>query len=168
MGAPLKLFLCTLNFTRKINLFLFLNETKFFMFVLLAQGCWDRYRKQFTWLSKIDVTPCPLNTGISNVHKTFRKRPGCLVNIFCTFILHPVPRGMVHVHRESVPWLTPSVIRLILTPCKIFNQYTFIKNNINYNTYAHIFQHSEYLTIRMLENTDQNNSECGYISRSDN
>ena len=30
-----------------------------------------------------------------NVHKTFRRRPGRLLNVLCTFNLHPVSTGMV-------------------------------------------------------------------------
>ena len=34
----------------------------------------------------------PVGTGRKlNVHKTFRRRPGRLLNILCTFSLHPVP-----------------------------------------------------------------------------
>ena len=36
----------------------------------------------------------PLDTGRKlNVHKTFRRRPGCLVNVLCTFNLRLVSRG---------------------------------------------------------------------------
>ena len=35
----------------------------------------------------------PADTGRKlNVHKTFRRRPGCLLNILCTFNLCPVSR----------------------------------------------------------------------------
>ena len=30
-----------------------------------------------------------------NVHKTFRRRPGRLLNVFCTFNLRPVPTGFL-------------------------------------------------------------------------
>ena len=40
------------------------------------------------------LTVCPLDTGCKlNVHKTFRGRPGRLLNVLCTFNLHPVFRG---------------------------------------------------------------------------
>ena len=29
-----------------------------------------------------------------NVHKTFRRRPGRLLNVLCTFNLHPVSTGI--------------------------------------------------------------------------
>ena len=36
----------------------------------------------------------PIDTGRRlNVHKTFRRRPGCLLNILCTFNLRPVSTG---------------------------------------------------------------------------
>ena len=37
----------------------------------------------------------PVDTGRKlNVHKTFRRRPGCLLNVLCTFNLRPVSTGM--------------------------------------------------------------------------
>ena len=37
----------------------------------------------------------PVDTGRKlNVHKTFRRRPGRLVNVLCTFNLRPVSAGM--------------------------------------------------------------------------
>ena len=39
-------------------------------------------------------TPFPLDTGRKlNVHQTFRRRPGRLLNVLCTFNLRPVSRG---------------------------------------------------------------------------
>ena len=39
----------------------------------------------------------PLDTGRKfNVYKTFRRRPGRLLSVSCTFILHPVSRGFIH------------------------------------------------------------------------
>ena len=36
----------------------------------------------------------PVDTGRKlNVHKTFRRRPGHLLNVLCTFNLHPVSTG---------------------------------------------------------------------------
>ena len=36
----------------------------------------------------------PVNTGRKlNVHSAFRRRPGCLLNVLCTFNLRPVLRG---------------------------------------------------------------------------
>ena len=36
----------------------------------------------------------PVDTGRKlKVHKTFRRRPGCLLNVLCTFSLRPVSTG---------------------------------------------------------------------------
>ena len=46
----------------------------------------------------------PVNTGRkSNVHKTFRRRPGPLLNVLCTFNLRPVPKGNVKTNRMATP-----------------------------------------------------------------
>ena len=38
--------------------------------------------------------PYPVDTGRKlNVHKTFRRRPGRLLNVLCTFNLSPVSTG---------------------------------------------------------------------------
>ena len=38
----------------------------------------------------------PIDTGRKfNVHKTFRRRPGRLLNALCTFNLHPVSTGFI-------------------------------------------------------------------------
>ena len=38
----------------------------------------------------------PVDTGRNlNVHKTFRRRPGCLLNVLCTFNLRPVSTGIL-------------------------------------------------------------------------
>ena len=40
--------------------------------------------------------PTPLDTGRKlNVHKTFRRRPGRLLNVLCTFNLRSVCRGYI-------------------------------------------------------------------------
>ena len=44
----------------------------------------------------ICVSTYPLDTGRKlNVHKMFIRRPGRLLNVLCTFSLHPVPRGYI-------------------------------------------------------------------------
>ena len=41
-------------------------------------------------------TATPVDTGRKlNVHKTFRRRHGCLLNVLCTFNLSPVSTGIV-------------------------------------------------------------------------
>ena len=43
-----------------------------------------------------------LDTGCKlNVHKTFRRRPGRLLNFLCTIKLTPVPRGSLEVHSKG-------------------------------------------------------------------
>ena len=40
----------------------------------------------------------PVGTGLKlNVHKTFRRHPGRLLNVLCMFNLRPVPTGGRHV-----------------------------------------------------------------------
>ena len=40
----------------------------------------------------------PVDTGRKlNVHKTFRRCPGCLLNVLCTFNLRPVSAGMLKI-----------------------------------------------------------------------
>ena len=47
---------------------------------------------QFHNLLSCALTFFPLDTGRKlKVHKTFRRRPGRLLNVLCTFNLHPVP-----------------------------------------------------------------------------
>ena len=58
----------------------------------------------------------PLDTGHKlNVHKTFRRRPGRLLNVLCKFKLRPVSRGKAthhstHFVRETVN-LVPFILR---------------------------------------------------------
>ena len=48
------------------------------------------------WL-EIKKILCPVDTGRKlNVHKTFRRRPGHLLNVLCTFNLCPVSAGWIH------------------------------------------------------------------------
>ena len=42
------------------------------------------------------MSKTPVDTGRKwNVHKTFRRRPGRLLNVLCTFNLRPVSMGIV-------------------------------------------------------------------------
>ena len=68
-----------------------------------------KYIQNFTWNFKeklelnfqnttycSSLQPIPADTGRKlNVHKTFRRRPGCLLNVLCTFNLRPVSTEMV-------------------------------------------------------------------------
>ena len=56
--------------------------------------------------SQISKTTNPVDTGRNlNVHKTFRRRPGRLLNVLCTFNLRPVSKGksnmILHVSGKS-------------------------------------------------------------------
>ena len=45
-----------------------------------------------------------------NVHKTFRGRPGPLLNVLCTFNLHPVSTGMKCLEKVFIGRLYPDSI----------------------------------------------------------
>ena len=47
--------------------------------------------------SKIIIIPTPWTERKLNVHKMFRRRPGRLLNVLCTFNLHPVSRGQMFI-----------------------------------------------------------------------
>ena len=48
-------------------------------------------------VEKLFIWTCPLDTWRTlNVHKTFRKRPGHLLNVLCSLKLHPVSKGILH------------------------------------------------------------------------
>ena len=56
---------------------------------------------QKTYATNLVDTGCKLN-----VHKTFKRRPGRLLNVSCTFNLRPVPTGKHHNSKSSwVPFL---------------------------------------------------------------
>ena len=58
---------------------------------------WQLFLELFnhSWIF-ICVNTYPLDTGRKlNVHKMFIWRPGRLLNVICTFNLHPVPRGYI-------------------------------------------------------------------------
>ena len=71
--------------------------------------------KQFTkFLSATD----PVDTGHKlNVHRTFRKRPGCLLNVLCTFnyVLYLLEQYHCDVYSSLV--LTAKPFTLLLTLC---------------------------------------------------
>ena len=55
------------------------------------------FQALLTYLGKVSFSYLfPVDTGRKlNVHKTFRRRPGCLLNVLCTFSLRPVPTGLL-------------------------------------------------------------------------
>ena len=71
--------------------------------------------KQFT---KFLSTTDPVDTGHKlNVHRTFRKRPGCLLNVLCTFnyVLYLLEQYHCDVYSSLV--LTAKPFTLFLTLC---------------------------------------------------
>ena len=53
------------------------------------------FKKMYFYKSAIYNIIIPVDTGRKlNVHKTFRRRPGRLLNVLCTFNLRPVSTGM--------------------------------------------------------------------------
>ena len=48
----------------------------------------------------------PVDTGCKlNVHQTFRRRPGRLLNILCTFNLRPMSTGQFHIYFQNKAFL---------------------------------------------------------------
>ena len=59
-----------------------------------------------------------------NVHKTFRKRPGRLLNVLCTFSLHPVSTGEWSFSTENLLYFSSSFITCFGTA--VINNWTTI------------------------------------------
>ena len=73
---------------RKSEMF-FLNLEK--GFTSEGQACKTCYGRGINFLLQRHY---PVDTGRKlNVHKTFRRRPGRLLNVLCTFNLRPVSTG---------------------------------------------------------------------------
>ena len=54
-------------------------------------------------------TNFPVDTGRDlNVHKVFRRRPGRLLGVLCTFNLRPVPTGIQEMYVEKICSKSPS------------------------------------------------------------
>ena len=71
----------------------------------------------------------PVDTGLKlNVHKTFRRRPGSLLNILCTFNLRPVSDGT----SSSSTKLLPSNQNHLCGKTEVFSQ-TLIKHSLAAN-----------------------------------
>ena len=81
----------------------------------LNRVCTTAWAKSFTWAAKIiPFCTIPIDTGRKlNVHKTFRRRPGRLLNVLCTFDLRPVSTGVL---------LKLSVCFDITLPCHLRKQ----------------------------------------------
>ena len=71
----------------------------------------------------------PLGAGRKlNVHETFRRRPGRLLKVLCTFNLHPVSRGKSA--KRSVSWIEIDAAKEIFT-CRICRKYPGVENEKN-------------------------------------
>ena len=58
---------------------------------------------KFSKINKTDREIDPVDTGRKlNVHKTFRRRPGRLLNVLCTFNLRPVSTGELKLEKMFV------------------------------------------------------------------
>ena len=63
--------------------------------VLTAQVLWNKLWSKHQ-SNMLILLPFPVDLGLKlNVHKTFRKRPGHLLNVSCTFNLRPVSTGLL-------------------------------------------------------------------------
>ena len=71
---------------------------KCFIFYECFWGFWPHFSNLFfaELLIICNKAAIPLDAGRKlNVHKTFRRRPGRLLNVLCTFNLRPVSRGIL-------------------------------------------------------------------------
>ena len=79
----------------KMRVIFFKLCAKFFfknLFTIEYGLSYSTYQKKSRGVKIIGISP--LGTGCKlNVHKTFRRRPGRLLNVLCTLSLHPVSRG---------------------------------------------------------------------------
>ena len=79
----------------------------YFVTFLNQRMCWKQLFNAHDWVIQLKhftkivavnyFLRIPVDTGRKlNVNKTFRKRPGRLLNVLCTFSLRPVSTGMLH------------------------------------------------------------------------
>ena len=81
----------------------------------------------------------PLDTGPKmNVHKTFRRRPGRLLNVLCTFNLHSLSRGKFPQEEISNPQESHSGTQLpnLRQPTILFKHFIFCTED-----FARLTQH---------------------------
>ena len=65
---------------------------------------------------KGEMDTFPVDTGRKlNVHKTFRRRPGRLLNVLCTLILRPVSTGV-----KIAIFKVTALIKLVIFQSHIF------------------------------------------------
>ena len=70
-------------------------------------------------ITKCDMRRFPVDTGRKlNVHKTFRRRPGRLLNVLCMFNLRPVSTGVVStLRRLELHFLNFEIVLLPAVTC---------------------------------------------------
>ena len=87
------------------------------------------------------LTSYPVDTGRKlNVHKTFRRRPGRLLNVLCTFNSRPVSAGYLASLSALTQTHSPSPI--LLKVCRHFKEgqnQLFLGNSFFSNTDIHKF-----------------------------
>ena len=79
-----------------------------------------KYEPTFTYSRRTYAFTDPLDTGRKlNVHKTFRRRPGHLLNVFCMFNIRSVSRGYVIIglnltllNIETILWVLSQKFKL--------------------------------------------------------
>ena len=65
------------------------------------------------------VIDSPVDTGRKlNVHKTFRRHPGCLLNFLCTFTLPPVSTGSPYPKIQLQVCYLPAVVASVEYYCQ--------------------------------------------------
>ena len=67
----------------------------------------------------------PVDTGRKlNVHKTFRRRPGCLLNVLCTFNWRPVSFGKKHFPKQKgTNFEAPKTLNLVIYKICSYNKF---------------------------------------------
>ena len=75
-----------------------------------------KFRRQVKCLVKIIslFTIILVDTGRKlNVRKTFRRRPGCLLNVLCTFNVRPASTRISNLFQTNIPLLCPKIDKKI-------------------------------------------------------
>ena len=76
-----------------------------------------------------------IDTGCKlNVHKMFRRCPGLLLNVLCTFNLHPVCRGYLRSHRKLKTWFQYCLFAQKWCQARARNERVWQLVNIDYVT----------------------------------
>ena len=91
----------------------------------------------FGFFSSIIYSVAPVDTGRKlSVHKTFRRRPGRLLNVLCTVSLRPVSTGRFlneprYIQNVSISRTLACFETVVyLEPCRIFTMKYFIQNSV--------------------------------------